>query len=147
MSLLDTLNNDLKEAMKAKDMDKLSVLRMVITDIKNTKIQKMHDLSDEEVLEVISRQIKQRNDAIEQFKQGGRDDLAQKEEKEKTLLTPYLPAQMTEEEINAIIEKAVAESGASGAADFGNVAKLVMPQVKGKADSKQVSDLIKAKLQ
>ena len=146
MSLLETLNADMKQAMKDKNKEALSVIRMVKSTVMNEQISLGHDLTPEEELTVLSREVKQRQDSLAEFEKGGREDLAAGIRSELTILAKYLPAQLTEEEIVAIVAAAIEQTGATGPKDMGKVIGVVTPQVKGKADGKVVADLVKATL-
>ncbi len=137
---------DLKSAMKAQDKLKLSVIRMVKSSIQMEELNKKRELTDDEVIDVISKQIKTRKDSINEFTKGGREDLVESTSKEIEILSAYLPEQLTEEEINSIIEKVFEEVKPSSAKDMGKVMKAVTPLVKGKADMGMVSSIIKSKL-
>lgn len=147
--LQEQLSKDLITAMKAKDEVKVGVLRFLQSAIKNAIIEyraKGKEMGDAEVLEVIAKQVKQRNDSIAQYKNGGREDLVQKEEAEKVILQSYLPAQMSEDEVCALVKEAVAATGAKGPQDMGKVMAVLMPKVKGKANGQMVSRLVKEAL-
>ena len=146
MSLLETLNADMKQAMKDKNKEALSVIRMVKSTVMNEQISLGHDLTPEEELTVLSREVKQRQDSLAEFEKGGREDLAAGIRSELTILAKYLPAQLTEEEIVAVVAAAIEQTGATGPKDMGKVMGVVTPQVKGKADGKVVADLVKATL-
>ena len=146
MSLLETLNADMKQAMKDKNKEALTVIRMVKSTVMNEQISLGHDLTPEEELTVLSREVKQRQDSLSEFEKGGREDLAAGIRSELTILAKYLPAQLTEEEIVAIVAAAIEQTGATGPKDMGKVMGVVTPQVKGKADGKVVADLVKATL-
>lgn len=146
MSLLETLNADMKQAMKDKNKEALSVIRMVKSTVMNEQISLGHDLTPEEELTVLSREVKQRQDSLAEFEKGGREDLAAGIRSELTILAKYLPAQLTEEEIVAIVAAGIEQTGATGPKDMGKVMGVVTPQIKGKADGKVVADLVKATL-
>lgn len=146
MSLLETLNADMKQAMKDKNKEALSVIRMVKSTVMNEQISLGHDLTPEEELTVLSREVKQRQDSLAEFEKGGREDLAAGIRSELTILAKYLPAQLTEEEIVAIVAAAIEQTVATGPKDMGKVMGVVTPQIKGKADGKVVADLVKATL-
>lgn len=146
MSLKDRLSDDMKDAMRAQDKDRLSTIRMLLSAVKYKEIDLGKKLTDEEVVETITSQVKQRRDSIEQFAKAGRADLVEKEEAELRMLQGYLPEQLTPGEIDAEIEKAVNEAGASGMKDLGKVMKLLMPKVSGRADGKLVSDKVRERL-
>ena len=143
MPLLAKIDDDLKSAMKASDSLKVSVLRMAKTAIKNRQIDTGKELSDDDIIPVLSTLAKQRRESIEQFSKGGRQDLAEKERLELSVLQSYLPEQITPEELDRIILEAIKESSAAGAGDMGKVMRLVMPRTKGAADGKLVSQRVK----
>jgi len=147
--LKQQLKEDLKKAMLAKDSETTSVLRMVISAVGYFEIQKGgagYEASDEDVLQVLQREAKQRKDSIEQFRNGGREELAAKEEKELQMLQAYLPQQMSEEEITNLVEEAITQTGASSPQDMGKVMGALMPKTKGKADGAIVSKIVREKL-
>ena len=146
MNLNDRIMNDLKEAMKNKDSFKLGVIRMVKGAIQLEKINKKRDLTDEEVIDVISKQIKLRKDSINEFEKAGRNDLADTTKKEIEVLNEYMPEQLSSEEVNKIIDEAFAKVNPTSQKDMGLVMKEVTPKVKGKADMGEVSRIIKEKL-
>ena len=138
MSIKDTLTNDMKEAMKAKEKDRLAVIRMVRGAIKQIEIDSKKELDDEEV--------KMRKDSVEEFKKGGREDLVAKTEAEIAVLMPYLPQQLSEDEIRSLVQAAVEQVGASSPKDMGKVMGVLMPKVKGRADGKLVNTIVKEAL-
>jgi len=145
--LVEKIFNDYKEAMKARDSLKSSVLSFLRADMLNLATAKKKDkLDDAEIITVIRKQIKQRQDSIEQFTAGGRLDMAEKEKKELDILKNYLPAELSSEEINRLIEEVVAAIGAGGLKDMGRVMKELTIKLAGKADSRLVSDLVKQRL-
>lgn len=146
MNLNDRIMNDLKDAMKNKDSFKLSVIRMVKGAIQLEKINKKRDLNDEEVIDVISKQIKLRKDSINEFEKAGRNDLADTTKKEVEVLNEYMPEQLSSEEVNKIIDEAFAKVNPTSQKDMGLIMKEVTPKVKGKADMGEVSRIIKEKL-
>lgn len=144
------LKDELKQAMLARESEKTSVLRMVISALGYYEIEKGgagYEASEEDVETVLQKQVKQRRDSVEQFKAGGREDLVAKESKELEMLEKYLPAQMGEDEVRKLVDEAVQQTGASSAADMGKVMGALMPKVKGKADGGLVSKLVREKLQ
>ena len=141
-ALLEQLLNDIKTAMKSREKDKLSALRFLHAEIKNVEINERREPTDDDVLNVIGRLIKQRQEAIEQFQKGGRDDLVAHESFQLDTYRAYQPAQLSEDEIVALVEQAIADTGASGKKDMGNVMKAVMPQVKGRAEGKVVNAIV-----
>jgi hypothetical protein len=146
MALKDQLDADLKAAMRDKDTVKLSVVRMLKSAVKYREIELMKPLDDAGVLQVISSEMKRRKDSIEQYRAGNRPDLVEKEEAELAVLKGWLPAQLGEAEVRALVDAAVAKVGAKGPRDMGAVMKALMPEVQGKADGKLVSELVKARL-
>ncbi|EJW17357.1 GatB/YqeY domain-containing protein [Paenibacillus alvei] len=147
MDLSQRLNEDMKQAMKSQDKFKLSTIRMVRSAIKNVEIDERRTLNDDEVLEILGREIKQRKDALHEFEKAGRGDLADGVRAEIEILTPYLPAQLSEEEIKVIVQETIQETGASSKADMGKVMGALMPKVKGRADGKLVNSVVQQCLQ
>jgi uncharacterized protein YqeY len=149
MSILlrDQVNADMTSAMKAKDPGRLSALRMLKAAIMNKGVEKGRDLDDAEVLQVVSALVKQRRDSIEQFSKHGRTDLVDKETAEVAVLEHYLPPAATAGEIDAAVDAAIAETGATSPKDMGKVMKAVMPRLAGKnADGRAVNDSVRRKL-
>ena len=147
MSLEQSLSTDIVSAMKAKDQTKLTALRMLKTALTNKSIEKGRALEGAEELQVVSMLVKQRRDSIDQFTKGGRQDLAEKEQAEIEILSTYLPASASDDEIAAAVAAAVTETGATSAKDMGKVMKAVMAGLAGKTvDGKKVSDAVKARL-
>ncbi|BFT73386.1 MULTISPECIES: GatB/YqeY domain-containing protein [Paenibacillus] len=142
MSLSDRLNEDMKQAMKSQDKFKLSVIRMVRSTIKNSEIDLKRSLDDNEVLDVLTREIKQRKDSLQEFTKAGRDDLAENLQAELVILAEYMPQQLSEEEVKAIVQQTIQQIGASSKADMGKVMTALMPQVKGRADGKLINQLV-----
>ncbi len=143
MSLLQKLDEDLKTALKKSDKLKLSVLRMAKAAVKNQQIDKGRELRDEEILAIFSTLAKQRRESIEQFSKGGRDDLVRQESEELLILQSYMPAQLSVEELNAMILEAIQEASAETEADMGKVMKILAPRIKGVADGKWVNNRVK----
>ncbi len=142
--LQDKIDHDYKKAMLARDQLKSSTLSFLRAQLKNVIIdKKMDKLPDEEVVAVIKKQVKQRQDSIEQFAKGGRADLVEKEKAEWNILVSYLPAEMPDGELKSAVEGAIRDAQAAGMKDMGKVMKVLLPQVAGKADGKRVSDLVK----
>ncbi len=137
---------DLVSAMKEKDKDKLAVLRMVKGAMQLEEINKKKELSDDEVIAVLAKQIKTRRESIEEFKKGNRVDLIEQTEKEIAILETYMPEQLSEEEVAKIIDEAIAKIDAKVPSDMGKVMGIVTPQLRGKADMSQVSKLVKERL-
>ncbi len=147
MSLLQKFDDDLKLALKASDRLKVSVLRMAKAALKNRQLDKRGELSEEDIISVISTLAKQGKESIEQFSKAEREDLAEKERQELLILQSYLPKQLTTEELDAIIVETIEETSSKGIEDFGKVMRLVMPRVKGAADGKIVNQRVKALLE
>ena len=137
---------DLKTAMKNQDKEKLAVIRMVKGAIQMSELNKKHELNDEEVIDVITKEIKSRKDSINEFKNGGREDLITKTQAEIDILSTYLPKQLTEEELNKIIDEVFEVVKPESTKDMGKVMKELTPQVKGKADMGLVSKIVKEKI-
>lgn len=146
MSLLTDINEDVKTAMKARDKERLAVLRMIKSSLHNEQISKGHELSDEEELTVLSREKKQRTESLEEFKNAGRDDLVAQLEKEISIVDEYLPEQLSEDEVRAIVQESIQQVNASSMKDMGSVMGVLMPKTKGRADGKMVSRLVKEEL-
>ena len=146
MTLKETLSEDMKSAMRAKDSEKLATIRLINAAIKQREVDERIELGDDQVLAVIEKMIKQRKDSITQFESGGRQDLADKEKSEITVLAAYMPAQMSEAEVQAEVAAAVSQAGASGPQDMGKVMAVLKPKLAGRADMTAVSALVKAAL-
>ena len=146
MTLLEKINNDMITYMKSKDSFSLGVIRMVKGAIQLEKINKKRDLTDEEVISVISKQIKMRNDSINEFAKANREDLIEQNKKEIALLSTYMPAQLSELEINKIIDDAFNTVNPTSSKDMGLIMKEVSPKLKGKADMGKVNNIIKERL-
>ena len=136
----------MKEAMKARDKVRLNTVRMIKSALMNEKIKAGHDLTAEEELTVLSREKKQREESIEEFTKANRKDLADETKQELAIVESYLPKQMTQEELNQAVSSAIAEVNAQGKSDFGKVMKVLMPKIKGKADGKAASDVVRKQL-
>lgn len=147
MTLLERLNQDMKQAMRNKDKETLSVIRMVKASIQNELIKLGKDnLSTDEELTILSREVKQRRDSLQEFKLAGRDDLVDKLKNELDILQEYLPKQLTLEELEAIVQQTVQEVNATSKKDMGKVMSAIMPKVKGKADGSQIKELVQNQL-
>ncbi len=147
MPLVEQVDKDLLAAMKAQEALKLSVLRMMKAALQNQQIELGKGLEDAEAHAVLRRLVKQRHESVEQFRQGGREELARKEEAEIKIVESYLPAAASDEEIDAAVAAALAETGATTAQDFGKVMKAVMAKLAGKnADGRRVNERVRAKL-
>jgi uncharacterized protein YqeY len=148
MSLKDKIVSDLTAAMKAKDAGRLSVLRMVKSNLMNRQIEKGGELTDEEITKALQSLVKQRKDSIEQYTSAGRAELAEKEQAEVVVIEEYLPQSATKEEIEAAVAAAVSETGAASMKEMGAVMKAALAKLEGKtADGRQVSETVKTKLQ
>ena len=147
MTLQEKIQAQMTEAMRNKDQLRLGVLRMMKAAIKNKEIEKMKPLDDGEAVAVLNTLVKQRKDSIDQFRKGGREELAQKEESEIKIIEEYLPAAASEDDIRKAIEEAIQETGASSIKDMGKVMKATLGRLAGKsADGSRVSQLVKEKL-
>lgn len=146
MSLNEQLNEAMKEAMRAKDTLRLNAVRMIRTAIKNREIDERRELDDQEVIGILSTLAKQRRESAQAYQEGNRPDLAEKEEQELAIIQTFLPAQLSETELKALIEAAVAEAAAVSMKDMGKVMKLVTTQTLGRADGRLVSEMVKARL-
>jgi len=146
LSLSEQIMSDMKEAMKARDKVRLNTVRMIKSALMNEKIKAGHDLTAEEELTVLSREKKQREESIEEFTKANRKDLADETKQELAIVESYLPKQMTQEELNQAVSSAIAEVNAQGKSDFGKVMKVLMPKIKGKADGKAASDVVRKQL-
>ncbi|MFC1502369.1 GatB/YqeY domain-containing protein [bacterium] len=146
MEIQEKIQDDMKAALKSGDKLVLETLRMLRAQIKNVTIAKGEDLSEEDVFGILSKEVKKRKESIKLYKEGGREELAEKEENEMKVLSAYMPEELTPEELDTIVSKAISETDAEGLKDMGKVMGAVMPQVKGRADGKVIQDLVKAKL-
>ena len=144
--LVEKLKKDMIEAMKNKDKEKLTVIRMVKAALDKERIDKKAEVNDDLLIDVVNKQVKMRNDSLEEFKKANRADLIKQTEEELEILKDYLPEQVSEEEVITIIEEVINEVNAETIKDMGKVMKEVTPKVKGKADMKHVSEIIKSKL-
>ena len=146
MSLKQTISDDMKTAMKAKDSERLGTIRLLQAAIKQKEVDERIELDDAAIVAIVDKLIKQRKDSITQFEAGGRQDLADKEKSELTVLQVYLPERMSAEEVTAAVKAIVAELGAAGPGDMGKVMGAVKSKLAGKADMGQVSAAVKAAL-
>ena len=142
MTLTEQIRADLTAAMKAKEAEKLSTLRMLQAALKNEQIEKMHELSDAEAAVVIRRSVKQRQDSIEQFEKAGRQELADKEKRELVVLEAYLPKQMSDDALETLIRDLVAATGATSKKDTGKVMKEIMAKHRDEVDGKKVQEIL-----
>ncbi len=146
MALMEQLDAEMKAAMKEKDALRLSVIRMLKSAVKYREIELGKALDDAGVQGVVASEIKRRRDSVEQYKAGNRQDLADKESAEIAILQGWMPQQLTESELRAKVDEAIARTGAKGMKDMGGVMKALMPEVQGRAEGKAVSDMVKARL-
>jgi uncharacterized protein len=142
MNLAESLNEDMKQAMRNGEKFKLSTIRLVRASIKNQEIELRRPLEDSEVIQVISRELKQRRDSLQDFQRAGRDDLVANVSAEIDIISQYLPEQLTEEEVKDIVKQTMQETGASSKADMGKLMGALMPKVKGRADGKLVNQIV-----
>ncbi len=143
MSLKEQLKNDLKEAMKAKDNFKRDVIRLINSAIKQIEVDERRDLSDEDIIKILQKSAKQRNDSIVQYKNGNREDLAQKEADELVVINSYLPKQMEDSEVESEIKTIISQTGATTIKDMGKVMGIASKKLAGKADGKRISEVVK----
>jgi uncharacterized protein YqeY len=143
MSLQDRLEAAMRDAMRARDEQRTQTLRMAMAAAHNLKIERRRDLTDEEVVDVLTRQVKQRRESIEMYRAGGREDRAAAEEAEAAILAEFLPEQLDQAQLEALVRAAIAETGASNPADLGRVMGRLAPQTRGRADGRAVSDLVR----
>lgn len=148
MSLKERLTEDMKQAMKDREVGKLrlSVIRMVRANIKNVEIDRKQELSEDEVLDVLAKEVKMRRDSIDEFNKGNRPDLVETLELEIVILMNYLPEQLSETEVRTLVASAVKESNAVSPKEMGKVMAVLMPKVKGRADGKLVSTIVREML-
>ena len=147
MSLLERLNNDMKQAMKNKEKDRLTTIRMIKASLQNEAIKLgKQELSEDEELTVLSREVKQRKDSLQEFEKAGREDLVEKIQTELKHVEIYMPQQLSEDEVAEIVKAAIAETAAASKADMGRVMAVLMPKVKGKADGSLVNKLVQQHL-
>jgi uncharacterized protein YqeY len=142
MGLIDDIQAAVKEAMKNKEKLRLGGLRMLMSELKNRRIELQRELEEADILQVITRMVKQRHDSAEQFARGGREELAAKEKGEIEVLESYLPEGLSEAELEELVKQAIAETGARSKKDMGRVMQAVMPKIAGRADGKKVNQLV-----
>ncbi|TQQ85729.1 GatB/YqeY domain-containing protein [Peptacetobacter hominis] len=147
MSLKQKLQEDLKTSMKNKDTVRKSVVTLIRSSIKQIEVDKRIELNDDDIIDIISKQLKQRNDSLEQFLDAGREDLVEETRSEIEILKEYLPQQLSEEELNEIVKQTISEVGATSMKDMGKIMSAIMPKVKGRADGKLINKLVKENLQ
>ena len=146
MTMKTRLNDDMKQAMRDRDVLRRDVIRYLRSEVKNQEIRDQKELDDAGVIQVLSRQAQQRRDSIEAYRDADRQDLVDKEESELSVIMAYLPQQMTQEEITALVQQVVSEVGASGPEDMGKVMGAIMPQVRGKAEGREVNAIVQQTL-
>ncbi len=142
MTLRERLHSEMTDAMRAHDALRRDVLRMAEAAVYSVEKKEHRELSDDEVVAVLAREVKTRRESIEAFRSGGRDDLAEKEEAEIAILTPFLPQQLTDDEVRAIVDEAIVATGAASVKDLGRVMGAVSPKTRGRADGKRVSEIV-----
>lgn len=146
MTLQQRIESAMREAMLARDVRRTGTLRMAMAAFQNRRIELGRDLTDEDVIDVLSRQMKQRRESIEHFKAAGRDSMVQVEEEESAIIAEFLPQPLSEDELRSLVSAAIAETGATTAAEMGKVMGVLAPKIKGRADGKAVSDMVRAQL-
>ena len=146
MSLKVRIQDDMKAAMKAGEKERLATIRLIMAAVKQREVDERIDLDDSQVLQVLDKMVKQRRDSINQYRDAGRDELAAKEQAEIDVIQMYLPEPLSPDEINALIDAAIAETGASSMKDMGKVMGMLKPKLQGRADMGTVSGLIKSRL-
>ncbi|MCO7175679.1 GatB/YqeY domain-containing protein [Sporolactobacillus kofuensis] len=146
MSLVDRLTTDMKQAMKAREKARLSVIRMIKTSLQNESIKLGKPLSEDEALAVLTRELKQRKDSLQEFKNAERQDLVDEVAVEIAIVQSYMPEQLSEQEVEALIDETISEVGAVSKADIGKVMKAVMPKAKGRADGSMINKIVREKL-
>ncbi len=144
--LREKIAEDMRAAMKARESTRVATLRMAMAAVKNAQVEAGHELDDDEVVGVLTKEAKKRRESISAYQDAGRDDLVEVETAELAVLEAYLPEQLSDEELSEIVDAAIAEAGASDATEMGRVMKLVMPKVRGRADGATVSGLVRARL-
>lgn len=142
MGLKDDIAESVKDAMRKKEKVRLGVLRMLMSEMKNRQIESRKELEDADILQVITRMVKQRHDSAEQFSKGGREELAAKELSEIEVLQGYLPEALSENELEKLVQEAIAETQATSKKDMGKIMKVVMPKIAGRADGKAVNMMV-----
>jgi uncharacterized protein len=146
MTLQQRIESAMREAMLARDVRRTGTLRMAMAAFQNRRIELGRDLTDEDVIDLLAKQMKQRRESIEHFKAAGRDSMVQVEEEESAIIAEFLPQPLSEDELRALVSAAIAETGASSPSDMGKVMGRLSPQIKGRADGKAASDMVRAQL-
>jgi len=144
--LKQRINDDVKNAMRGKDKDRLTTLRMIMSAIKQKEVDERIELDDTQILAVLDKMAKQHRDSITQFQQAGRDDLVEKENRELAIVQIYLPVQLSDAEIQQLLQEAIRETGASSMQDMGKVMAVLKPKLQGRADMGKISGLVKTRL-
>ncbi len=147
MSLQEQINEDFKQAMKNQEKDRLSLLKLLRSELRNEEIEQGGDLEEGQVVKLLSREAKQRRESIQQYEDGDRDDLAEKERRELEIIESYLPEPLTEEELEDLIEEVIDDVNAEDMSDMGAVMGKVMPEVRGRAEGDRVNELVRERLQ
>jgi uncharacterized protein len=143
MTLSQRIESAMRDAMRARDEQRTQTLRMAMASAHNLRIERGRDLTDDEVVDVLTKQVKQRRESMAMYRDAGRDDRAALEEAEAVILAEFLPQQLTDDEIEALVRTAIAETGAASAADVGRVMGRVAPQTRGRADGRAVSEIVR----
>ncbi|MGJ9381691.1 hypothetical protein CR203_01045 [Salipaludibacillus neizhouensis] len=146
MKFLDRLNQDMKDAMRSKDKQRLSVIRSVKASIQNESINKGEELTEDEILTILNREMKQRNESLQEFEQANREDLVQKTKVDIDILTEYMPSQLSDEELQLVVNDTIQEVGAKSKADMGKVMGAIMPKVKGRSDGSKIRQQVEQSL-
>ncbi len=146
MPIVDTIRSEMTEAMKSGDARRRDIMRLLVSALHNARIEAGHDLSDDEAVTTLQREAKQRRDSVEEYRKGDREDLASAEQEELDVISTFLPAGLTEEQVAALVHEVIAEVGASGEGDIGKVMRPVMERIAGRADGKRVSELVREQL-
>ncbi|PML08992.1 glutamyl-tRNA amidotransferase [Vibrio breoganii] len=146
MALIDNLKEEQKSAMRAKDKARLGTIRLALAAIKQREVDERITLTDDDIIAVLTKMVKQRRDSVAQFESAGRQDLADAEKVEITVLEDFMPQPLTEEEVAALVDSAITESEAAGMQDMGKVMRVLKPQIQGRADMGKVSGLVRSKL-
>lgn len=146
MNLKERLSDDLKTAMKAREKLRVSTIRMALSAFTYAEKDKKRELTGEEMLEAVGREVKKRREAMDEYAKAGRSDLSEKEAEEAAILMVYLPEQLSEDELEAIIDAAILETGATGPGDIGKVMGSVIPKTKGLADGKKINEIVRSRL-
>jgi len=143
---LDALGSEMQDSMKSGDKLRVATLKLLMSAIKNAQVAKRGDLTDDESIEVVSREFKKRQEAAQEYRKAGREDRASTEEAEAEILKEWMPQQLSSEEVQRLVDEAVTETGATAPAEMGKVMGVLMPKLKGRADGKLVSELVRKKL-